>query len=115
MHLSLYLTIGSIDYYYWTSIMHANETELTATHSSMWVLDGFIFSTTGCGSGSFNSYLFIVEIVIYLVLILTVSIFVLFVKRDVWKVKTEVFAIFFNWAILGLAYCVSLFSDVSNL
>ncbi|KAG2378137.1 hypothetical protein C9374_008759 [Naegleria lovaniensis] len=116
IHLVLYLTIGSIDYYYWTTHESKQDQASIENIHNAWVLDSFIFSTSGCGSDTYNLYLFIAEVVVYLILVLSVSTFVLFVKRDVWKLKMEVFAIFLNWAILGLIYCAPLLlSEVSKL
>ncbi|KAG2386701.1 hypothetical protein C9374_002445 [Naegleria lovaniensis] len=110
IHISIYLIIGGVDYYNFTNgIKNSNKRQA-------FVIDTFLFSPSGCGTGSYNTTLFITYLGVYAAIGVVFAIIALFMKKDIWFVKMEIIFTMVNWIFFALLYGIpSLFTQVTTL
>ena len=112
IHLIIYLGIGIGDYFTFTTGGYDN----LQNKKQAFVVDTFIFSTGGCGTGSRNQTIFLTFLGVYAAIGLLFAVVSMFMKRDLWKVKLEIVFTEVNWVIFALAYGIpSLRSEVTTL
>jgi len=110
IHLLIYLGIGIGDYF--TSGIYIG----TENKKQSFVVDTFIFSVGGCGTGTKNLTVFLTFLGVYLVVTISAGAVAAFMKRDLWKVKLEILLTSVNWVFFGLVYSIpSLRSEITTL
>ncbi|KAG2386700.1 hypothetical protein C9374_002444 [Naegleria lovaniensis] len=112
IHVSIYLIIGGIDYY---NFVNGIKTSSTNSRQAF-VVDTYIFSPGGCGTGSYNTNIFISFLAIYAAFGALFAIIALLMKKDIWFVKIEIGFLSLNWIFFALLYGIpSLFSQITTL
>lgn len=102
-HTLSYLTVGIIDYCNYNN----SDTKLTTTTNkkNAFVVDTYLFSPSGCGTGSYNTNYFLGMLSVYASISVILAIVALIVmKKDVWQVKREVVLVAINWIL-----CIAVF------
>ena len=113
-HTLVYLIVGIVDYFNYKS----PDPKLNSINKkNAFVVDTYLFSPNGCGTGSYNTNYFLGMLSVYAsfsVLLAIVAIVVM--KKDVWQVKREVVLVAINWilciAIFGIP---NMFSSITTL
>ena len=113
IHLLIYIGIGVGDYF---TFINGGYNNVVDKKQASFVIDTFVFSTQGCGTGSKNFYVLLTFLIFYTVLAVGFGFVALLMKRDLWKVKMEIALTSINWVFFGLAYGIpNLRSEITTL
>ncbi|EFC38356.1 predicted protein [Naegleria gruberi] len=113
IHIGIYIIIGAFDYFNFEN--GVNNFSIEERRSMSFVYDTRIFSVGGCGI-SFNSVLiFVIYLAVYGIVAIVMSIYSFLVKKDIWKVKTELILITLNWLIFSILYGVFSIIEVLSI
>ncbi|EFC43219.1 predicted protein [Naegleria gruberi] len=106
LHILIFLIIGTIDYFNFQNTGGAS-----SNSRNSFTIDSYLFSPSGCGTGSYNQNIFISYFAFYGFIGVLLLLFSFFTKRDVWHIKIEVIVVIFGWVFFIVLYAVpSLFT-----